>query len=244
MGSVLIKCKSVKYVQDLVYYERKYGILSCMKLARQQHESTASRVLRRIRAKRRGSVFVPRDFLDLGSREAVDAALGRLVEAGTIRRIGRGVYDFPKNHPRFGSRTPSADAVAAAVARSHNEDICFSGAKAANLLGVSTQVPAQAVYLTDGTNRKFTLDFGGGRGFDICFKRSSRRAGGNTKAGLILRALQFVGRDGVDDATVNRLRASLSDSDVRDLRALRPQAVGWMSNIIGSIVNGKPLTKS
>lgn len=180
---------------------------------------------------------MPRDFLDIGSREAVDAALGRLADAGTIRRIGRGVYDFPKVHARFGPRMPSADAVAAAIARSHNEDICMGEAQAANLLGVSTQVPAQAVYLTDGTSRVFNVDLGGDRGFAIRFKRSSRRAGGNTKAGLVLRALRFLGRDGVNDATIRRLRASLTDSDLRDLRALQPQATGWMMSFIDTIIS-------
>ena len=94
-----------------------------MRNVRRNPGSTASRALRRIRAKGRGWVFVPTDFLDLGARSAVDAALARLVDAGTIRRIGRGVYDFPKVHPRFGARTPSVDAVASAVARSNGESI-------------------------------------------------------------------------------------------------------------------------
>ena len=204
---------------------------------RSQADSVASRVLRRIRARGRGCVSVPTDFLDLGSREAVDAALGRLTVSGTIRRIGRGVYDFPRIHPRVGPRTPSADAVAQAVARSNGETICIGDAKAASLLGVSTQVPAQAVYLTDGTTRVLKVDLGDGRGFDIHFKRSTRRAGGDAKAGLALRALHFLGRDGVDDTAIRRLRASLADSDVRALAALRSKATGWMRSIINRIVS-------
>lgn len=198
--------------------------------------SIASRVLQRIRARGKGSVLVPTDFLDLGSREAVDAALGRLRDAGTLRRVGRGVYDFPRVHARFGLRTPSVDAVARAIARSTQETIHHGGAKAANLLGVSTQVPAQAVYLTDGTNRIFKVDLGDGRGFDIRFRRSTRRAGGDTQAGLVLRALRFLGQDAADSTTVRRLRASLSDTDLRDLIRLRPRATGWMRSIIDDIV--------
>ena len=204
---------------------------------RAQPESTASRTLQRIRARGRGSVFVPMDFLSLGSRRAVDGALGRLVDSGTIRRVGRGVYDFPRLHPRFGPRTPSANALAHAVARSNGESICYGDAKAANLLGVSTQVPAQAVFLTDGTSRVFSVDLGDGRGFDIRFKRSSRRIGGDSRAGLVLRALHFLGRAGVDDATMRRLGASLSDSDACHLVRLRPHATGWMLSIIDSVVN-------
>lgn len=208
-----------------------------MATVRTTPDSAASRVLLRIRAKRRGAVLVPADFLDLGSREAVDAALGRLTDSGTIRRLGRGVYDFPKIHPRFGQRAPSVDAVAQAVARSTGESICYGDARAANLVGVSTQVPAQAVFLTDGTSRVFTADLGDGRGFDVRFRRSTRRVGGDTKAGLVLRALRFLGRDAVDDATIRRLSNSLTDSDVRALAGLRSRATGWMQSIIGRIVS-------
>lgn len=211
-----------------------------MKTTHRHTNSTATRVLKRIRAMGRGSVFVPADFLGLrsASREAVDAALGRLTDVGTIRRIGRGVYDFPKPS-RFGPRTPSPDAVAAAVARSTNETVVVSDAKAANLLGVSTQVPAQAVYLTTGTNRVVSVNLGDGQGFDIRFKRvsPSRMLGSNTKAGLVLRALHFLGSDAADGAIVRQLRATLDDDDLRRLRSLRPQATGWMRSIIDSIVN-------
>jgi uncharacterized protein DUF6088 len=198
--------------------------------------SISSRGLQRIRARGRGSVFVPTDFLDLGSREAVDAMLGRLRDSGTLRRIGRGVYDFPRVHPRFGLRAPSVDAVARAIARSTQETIHHGGAMAANLLGVSTQVPAQAVYVTDGTSRVFKVDLGDGRGFDIHFRRSTRRAGGDTRAGLVLRALRFLGQDGVDGTTIRRLRACLSDSDLRALTRLRPRATAWMRSIIDDVV--------
>ncbi len=212
-----------------------------MKTARLHPNSSAARIYKRICARGRGRVYVPRDFLDIDatSREAVDAALGRLADAGTIRRIGRGVYDFPKQHSRFGPRVPSPDAVAAAVARSTGESICHGDAKAANLLGVSTQVPAQAVYLTTGTNRVLRVNLGEGQGFDIRFKHaaSSRMLGSNTKAGLVLRALHFLGRDSVNDAITRRLRAALDDDDLRELQALRPQATGWMMGVIDSIAS-------
>ena len=208
-----------------------------MQKARTDPDSTASQVLHRIRAWGSGAVFVPTDFLDLGTRSAVDAALGRLTASSSIRRIGRGVYDFPKAHSRFGLRAPSVDAVAHAIARSNREAICHSPATAANMLGVSTQVPARATYLTDGTNRVFSVDLGGGRGFDITFKRSRRTAGADTKAGLVLRALSFLGRDGIEDSTVRQLRAALSDSDVRELARLRSGAVGWMQSTISKLVD-------
>jgi hypothetical protein len=218
-----------------------------LQTASQHTCSTASRILERIRGKGRGAVHIPADFMDLAgaSRGAVDAALGRLASAGVLRRIARGVYDFPEAS-RFGPRTPSVDAVASAVARSTNETVVVSDAEAANRLGVSTQVPAQTVYLTTGTSRAVSVDLGDGKGFDIRFQRVSpgRVIGLDTKAGLVLRALHYLGRGGVDDATVRRLRAVLDDDDLRRLRDLRPHARGWMTRVIDSITSGNSGTNT
>ena len=80
-------------------------------------------------------MFVPADFLDLGSREAVDIALHRLARKGTIRRLARGVYDFPKEHPVLGPLSPSAEAVAKALAGRDRTRLQPAGAYAANVLG-------------------------------------------------------------------------------------------------------------
>lgn len=64
------------------------------------------RIVRRIYGSGRGAVFTPTQFLDLGSRGAVDVALHRLAKAGTIRRLTRGLNDYPKQHPTFGVMSP------------------------------------------------------------------------------------------------------------------------------------------
>src|SRR5271165_7085278 len=116
-------------------------------------QSVDSQILARIRGRGEGSVLVPGDFLDLGSREAVDLALHRLARKATIRRLARGVYDFPKKHPVLGLLSPSADAVARALAGRDRTRLQPAGAYAANILGLSEQVPAKAVFLTDGPSR-------------------------------------------------------------------------------------------
>src|SRR3954468_13295666 len=83
---------------------------------RKTTQSVDSRILARIHGRGRGSVLVPGDFLDLGSREAVDLALHRFAKKGTLRRLARGVYDFPKEHPVLGPLSPSAETVARALA--------------------------------------------------------------------------------------------------------------------------------
>ena len=78
--------------------------------------AVADKIINRVRGKGRGWAFTPKDFLDLGTRGSVDMSLTRLVQAGHIRRIGRGLYDYPKLHERLGALTPDADAIAQAVA--------------------------------------------------------------------------------------------------------------------------------
>lgn len=124
-----------------------------MRILRKPPQSIDTKVLYRIRAKGRGSVHVPGDFLDLGSRQAVDLALHRLAKKGTIRRLARGVYDFPEQHPVLGPLSPSADTVAAALAGRDRTRLQPAGAYAANALGLSEQVPAKTVFLTDGPSR-------------------------------------------------------------------------------------------
>src|SRR6516164_5213938 len=97
-------------------------------------QSIDSRILASIHSRGRGSVFVPADFLALGSREAIDIALHRLARKGTIRRLARGVYDFPKEHPVLGLLAPSADTVARALAGRDRTRLQPAGAYAANIL--------------------------------------------------------------------------------------------------------------
>ena len=168
----------------------------------------------RTRAGKGRRVFVPRDFLDLGSRDAVDQALSRLARAGTIRRLRRGVYDYPKTHPRLGPLTPSAHEIASAIARSTGHAIQVSGAHAANALGLSSQVPAQTVYLTDGTSRIVKV---GNR--TITFRHSNQLAGAVTTVGTIIQALRYIGRGSeIADDVTEKIRAGLSDSQLRSLR--------------------------
>ena len=112
-------------------------------------QSIEARILATIHGRGEDSVFVPSDFLEIGSREAVDVALHRLILQGAIRRLARGVYDYPRQHPVMGVPTPSVEMVARALASRDRARLQPAGAHAANLLGLTEQVPAKVVFLTD-----------------------------------------------------------------------------------------------
>src|SRR5262245_24533067 len=110
---------------------------------------THAEILRRMRGSDRGKVFTSKDFLDAGSREALDQALSRLLRTGAIQRLGRRLYCYPQKNPRLGIPvSPDPDEIAQPLARQTGSRIVPSGAVAANRLGLSMQVPAKPTYLT------------------------------------------------------------------------------------------------
>jgi hypothetical protein len=177
------------------------------------------------RTKTPGSVFVPSDFLRLGSRAAVDQALSRLVREGVFRRLARGIYDRPRRHPRLGALSPSLPLVAAAIARATRSRLQVSGLHAANQLGLSTQVPARLAYLTDGSTRAIRV---GGRVIE--FRHASPRTlvAAGTAAGVVIQALRYVGRDSITPDVVARVRKALRGKDRRALGKHVSRAPTWM----------------
>src|SRR5271166_2642605 len=173
---------------------------------RKTTQSIDSRILARIHWLGRGSVFVPGDFLNLGSREAVDLALHRLARKGTIRRLARGVYDFPKDHPVLGLLAPSAEAIAHALAGRDRTRLQPAGAYAANLLGLSEQVPAKAVFLTDGPSRTVKIDQ-----TTIQLRPTTPRnmEAADRLSGLLIQALRELGEEHITPARIAHLRRIL-----------------------------------
>ncbi|HEV3258980.1 MAG TPA: DUF6088 family protein [Gemmataceae bacterium] len=195
---------------------------------RKTTQSIDSRILARIHWRGRGSVFVPGDFLDLGSREAVDLALHRLTRKGTIRRLARGVYDLPKEHAVLGLLSPSADAVARALAGRDRTRLQPAGAYAANILGLSEQLPAKAIFLTDGPSRTVTIG-----PTTIQLRRTTPRnmeAAGRL-SGLLMQALRELGEEHVTPARREHLKRMLPADKRRELLKDLRLAPAWMHAI-------------
>lgn len=195
-------------------------------------QSIDNKVVSRIYGKKRGWVFTPMHFLDLGSRMAVDQALGRLTKSGTIRRLSRGLYDYPAQHPDFGDLPPNYDRIAQALVGRDNLKIQPSGAYAANLLGLTEQVPAKIVFLTDGPNRKVQV----GK-WTIVLKRTTPRnmATAGRISGLVIQALRYLKQVNIDSAVIVKLKRRLSDGDKNTLMNDIRYAPSWIGNIFRSI---------
>ena len=121
-------------------------------------QSTENKVISRIYGKGRGWAFFKNDFVDLGSANTVDLVLHRLLKKGKIRRVIRGVYDYPKYSKLLEQDlSPDIDQVAQALARKHGWEIQISGNTALNVLGLSTQVPTKYLYFSDGKSKVYQI---------------------------------------------------------------------------------------
>ena len=191
--------------------------------------AVSDRIMKRVRGKGRGWVFTPRHFIDFGTRGSVDMALSRLAGAGEIRRVGRGLYDYPVLHDKLGPLTPDPAKVAEALSMQSGDPLAVSGAAAANRLGLSDQVPARVSFATTGRSRTKKA---AGRSFTLKHSRAPVLADAPDSVNAVVQALSHLGRDNVDDDKIRRFAAQLDDDDMRRLDRARPQMPGWMSDTV------------
>ena len=175
--------------------------------------------------------------LDFGTRAGVDQALSRLVKAGTIRRCGRGLYDIPRSHPWFGTLSPDPESAVRAMAARQGIELRPTGAEAANLLGLSEQVPAKMIYLTSGGARRILKI----KNLSIELRPGGRRQMAMTArpTGLVVAALRSLGRGHITEARLARLHHDLPEKDRRTLLKDLPLAPAWMHGWLRYLATGK-----
>lgn len=199
---------------------------------------TMDRIMARIKAKGRGWIFTPKDFVDLGSRAAVDQTLLRLTKDGNhsvkIRKLARGLYDYPHTHPVLGLLSPDPDAVARALAKRSGSRLLPSSSKAANLLGLSTQVPAQTVYLTDGRSKTVKV---GKQTIRLKHAAPSKMVFADSPKATLMQALRSVGRDNMNDGVVKQLARSVPQGVKDDLGRSSPTVPDWTRPILKRIAS-------
>jgi hypothetical protein len=198
-------------------------------------QTVANKVLKTIRGHGLGWVFTPASFKGIGSRAAVESALRRHKDNGTIRQLARGLYDYPRTDPQLGVLAPSVDQVVAALEVRDAVRLQPSGAYAANLLGLSDQIPMKVVFLTDGPTRKVQV---GNR--QILLKRTTPRnmATAGRISGTVIQALRWLGHQHVDARTKVILKKRLDAKDRAQLLKDIRHAPIWIGQIIRSIAEG------
>ncbi|MCH9627733.1 MAG: hypothetical protein S4CHLAM2_13760 [Chlamydiales bacterium] len=175
-----------------------------------------------------GAVFVPTDFLSFGSRQAVDVVLHRLVQNGTIRRLARGIYDFPKKHPKLGTLHPSVEKIAAALVGRDCTRIQPAGAYAANILGLSEQVPAKVVFLTDGPSRTVKI---GATTIQLRRTTPKNMAMAGRLSGLLVQALRELGKENITPERIEHLKRTIPLSVRKELLKDIRFAPEWMHSV-------------
>lgn len=179
-------------------------------------------------------VCTPKDFLGLGSREAVDQALSRLVKSGKLRRVGRGLYDMPRMSDVLKRPAPvDWDAAIAAIARRDGVRIIPDGLVAANHLGLTNAVPAKATYVTDGSTRTLKID---GRTVRFRHAGPSVMQWAGKPAAPVAQALRWLGPDkATDPQVISTLRRQLPDDVKQDLVQNSSGLPGWALPVARSI---------
>ena len=197
-------------------------------------KTTDNQIISRIYGHGRGWVFTPDHFKDLGSRDAIASALKRHKPAGLIRQLARGLYDYPQVDPQLGLLQPSTDDIAKALTGRDATRIQATGAYAANLLGLSTQVPMKVVYLTDGLSR--TVQIGNRQ---IILKRTTPRnmATGGKTSGLLIQALRHLGQRNVDDRIITQLDRRLDANAKAQLMKDIRHAPAWIAAIFRKLAS-------
>ena len=190
--------------------------------------SVSDQIVSTIYGNKRGWVFTPDHFKHLGSRNSIASALKRLKQSGLIRQLARGLYDYPKQDPDLGVLEPSVNDIARALAGRDAVKLQPSGAYAANLMGLSTQVPMKVVYLTDGRGRTIKV---GKR--EITLKQTTPRnmATARKVSGLVIQALRYIGKEKVDKEIIQALGKNLSEDDRKQLMKDIRYCPTWIADI-------------
>lgn len=192
-------------------------------------QSIDDKIVVKIRKTAKGKLFFTEDFLSLGTAKAVAKALERLTKKGSIARVARGIYARLEIDPYLGTIRPTAEAIAKAISRRDRARIIPTGVSALNALGLSTQVPMNVVYLTDGAARKIVLERR-----TIVFKKTTPRnlATVGKISGLAIQAMKEIGRDRITESEVDIILRQLKKEEPHRLEHDIRVAPEWIRVIM------------
>lgn len=196
------------------------------------HQSVESNIKTRILEHGQGWCFTPMHFTDLGSDASIRKALSELRKQNFIRRLAQGVYDYPKEHKTLGIIPPDLNEVARAIAERSGVQIQPAGAHAANLLGLSTQVPGRIIFLTENPSKRLKIG-----NQEIIFKKTTKKNmfSAGTKEGFLIQALKNLGKDHIDRQARLKIAKLLKDSTEEELKKNMKFAPAWMRALVFEI---------
>ncbi len=193
-------------------------------------QSIENKIVNRIYGNGRGWAFSKKDFLDIADDGAIRLSLMRLTNRETIRRVMTGIYDYPRFSELLQEMMgPELDQVAHALARKFGWRVQPSGNTALNLLGLSTQVPAQAVYLSDGPSKTYMI---GNR--KLTFNKKALKESGfrHRESELVVQALKELGRERMNEALRAKLLQAIPSPVWPKLVRDTKSATAWVHEII------------
>jgi len=196
-------------------------------------QTIEDKIISRVYGRGRGWSFSANDFSAEFGRGTIDWVFYELVAKGTIRRVSRGIYDYPKYSELLKQQlSPDFDQVAQAFARKFNWRIQPSGDAALNLLGLSTQVPGRYIYLSDGPNRSYAIG-----SYTLEFKKSALKDVGfkYRESGLVVQALKALGKERIDKDVISSIRKQLDEKSRKRMLKDTVTATGWIYDAIKRI---------
>jgi hypothetical protein len=188
-----------------------------------------NKILKKMKQNRRGKIFFANDFAVLGNYKACNKALERLTKQGEIMRVSRGIYAIPQKSELLGTLTPSFDSVVAAIVKRDKAKIIPTGLFAENALGLSTQVPMKAIFLTDGAPRKLMI----GK-IPLIFKKTTPKnlAAKGKISGLAIQALKSIQKRRVTDYEIDKVVNLLKKENPQHLAHDIKLAPEWIREIM------------
>ena len=202
-------------------------------------QSIDDKIYNKVRKCGRGLIFSANDFANIGEPKSVLKALERMTNSGVIIRVTRGIYCYPKIDKvlGLGAIYPTFEEIAQYIAKRDKARIVPTGSYALNVLGLSTQVPANIVYLTDGSPRKITLK--SGRGIKFIKTAPKNLAFKNRLAMLLTFALKEIGEGNVTEEHKQHIATLLKNEDKAAIEKDYSLMPNWIQLLILRMNNEK-----
>ncbi len=200
-------------------------------------KNTNNEIIKYIQRNRHGKIFFASEFRKFGSNEAVRQTLSRLCKKNFLIRLSAGIYLYPQYDKLIGIVYPSIENIAKTIAKREKTRLIPTGVYALNALGLSTQVPAKVVFLTDGTARVVKV----GKKATVKFKRTvAKNLSYKGKISLLaISALREIGKDKVTDEHLQKIKEALQHEKYENIIHDANLAPVWISNIILKLIKNE-----